>query len=885
MLSARIKIFLISLVAILGVGAIVSQWVTVQQPGVELVSHTINAEELTAERLVGQTFTAPFDHLSGIGIMFATYSGRNNTAPIEFHLRSSINSVQDIRTVDIDPKELGDNQIHQLFFDPILDSAGKSFFFYVVSPTGSAGNAVTVDLNTTDPYPQGSAYLVRGPSTLLTQPTALAHGGKQTIDVVFTTYHEVPLRVGVINYAKATGKAIITTFSEQRGVYVLWLKLLVPAVILVGLGWWLATKTRTTQLTSRFVASVLVVLLVMGVLFRLLYAVDLPMTNDEGNYLYDAYALRQGILAGGDGYVKAPLVIGWIALWQFVLGNTILAGRLASIAAAVLMAVPLYFIGRSLGDKRIGLMVAALWLFAGAPTVASIYVHTQALALLFGVTGVALIWTAVRQDRSLVMRFVLGGVLLGLGVASRKSILALGLLPLAILLLESKTFKLRVQRLWYVGVGFVAVLVVLFGFAYLVYGVEGVIEVIGINSAEDGITAVNPDEIDQIRAYSIRGVTPFFREALILFGLGLLGWGVLLEQFLRRVLHKLLSGNSSRGARRWLDNVLPKLGWSLPLLGLWWGWQFFFEYEGEVFHQFGGMTWLWYSIVGWFVILILWPRPQAEMAKIFTDTIVPYSTQPKVTKTAVSGESVSVQQFRDLPIRWRFLSCTVPLLWLFGLYVFYTNWIKFHANYLIEFLVPTVLLAGTGVVLVLARLNNTTGFQVRSEGVHAILRRCLLAAFSLTVIWGLLISSFITVTVPHTGTFNLGALEEAAAWMQQNIPANDSVFTGAAAVPYLAGYRTTLDIAHPRWYAYQFTRENTARLNTFLPPIDVMLDAYRNASWFILDSQTGFSFLMEYTAIEAGLERDWVQVHEIENGSNPLMFYQRIRPATEGRLK
>jgi len=39
--------------------------------------------------------------------------------------------------------------------------------------------------------------------------------------------------------------------------------------------------------------------MIMGVLFRLMYAVELPATNDEGNYLYDARTLLQGQLAGG----------------------------------------------------------------------------------------------------------------------------------------------------------------------------------------------------------------------------------------------------------------------------------------------------------------------------------------------------------------------------------------------------------------------------------------------------------------------------------------------------------------------------------------------------------------------------------------------------------
>jgi len=96
-------------------------------------------------------------------------------------------------------------------------------------------------------------------------------------------------------------------------------------------------------------------------------------------------------------------------------------------------------------------------------------------------------------------------------------------------------------------------------------------------------------------------------------------------------------------------------------------------------------------------------------------------------------------------------------------------------------------------------------------------------------------------------------------------------------VPYLSGHRTALDIAHPRWYAYEFTRKDTDRLNTFLPSAETMVQAFREAEWFLLDKQTGFSFLMEYSEIEGALEAEFVAAKGIENGSNTLTFYRRIK--------
>jgi hypothetical protein len=129
----------------------------------------------------------------------------------------------------------------------------------------------------------------------------------------------------------------------------------------------------------------------------------------------------------------------------------------------------------------------------------------------------------------------------------------------------------------------------------------------------------------------------------------------------------------------------------------------------------------------------------------------------------------------------------------------------------------------------------------------------------------------------HTGTFDQKAVKDAAAWARQHIPSEDRIFTGAAVVPYISGHRISADIAHPRWYAYEFTRTDTNRLNTFLPSAQEMVESFRQAPWLLMDEQTRFSFVQEYPEIEQAIPRDFVPVKEFENLSNTLTFYQRVR--------
>jgi len=817
---------LVVLVLVAGGGVLAGELVPVREAGERQGEYTANTGELLPGSLVGQTFVAGKDALSGVAVMLATYSGRVKDGQVELHLRRSVDDRQDQRVARADVSELGDNQFYRFEFEPVDVSSGQTFFFFVVSSGSVPGGAVTVDIDGRDPYPKGSAYLVRNGKSGGIDAAVLARSGKQTIDMAFETYYTVSLRVAAVNKIVAAGSTFVKTWDEQRGKYIVWAKVGAPAVLLLAMLLSLQSLVKKPR-------SVLLVLFVLAVAVRLMYAVELPLTNDEGNYLYDARTLLEGKLAGGDGYVKAPLVVAWVTLWQILAGQTILAGRLASVIIGAATLFPLYILGRELGGKRAGLIAAGAWALLGVTTVYNIYVHTQPMALFFGVSGLAVLLATLRgrlQRRQLWL--FASGVLLGLGVVSRKSILALGLVPLMLISAESRGWRRRGQDLVVVGLGFLLVVGLFLAGSTAVYGSEGFWEALGANSAEDGITAVDPAEIEQVRAYSIRGMTPFFRESLPLILLAMMGLGIVLESLVTRGLNFLVAYPSpldklGAAAHTYSSKISPlvtKTVWIVPLIIFWWAWGFFSEYEGGSVMVFG-MRQLWYVMAGVLVLVAVLSRGR------------------------VSGK------------RGRGSAVLVPVLWVGGLVFFYTNWIKFHANYIGEFLPPLVLLAGLAAPVLRQR-------KVRWLVVPVLL-------------WALFVSGYVTLVFEHTGTFDLKAVREAADWAKASIPAEKSIFTGAAIVPYLSGHHTALNIAHPRWYAYEFTRRDPKRLNTFLPPAEEMTQAFREAEWFLLDQQTSFSFFMEYAEIEAGVERDFAAIKGISNGSNTLTFYRRIKLSSQ----
>lgn len=871
--------------------SLVAQVMTVPVVGFQQPDYTTNVGEITSDVVVGQTFVAEHDNLSGIAVMFATYSGRSTTTGVEFHLRELVDSHEDLRRQIVEARDLRDNQFYRFSFEPIPNSRERTFFFYVVSPRGAAGNAVTVDVDSRDPYHRGSAYIAHRAASALTDSSILARSGKPTLDLAFATYHTVPVRVAVARTISSIGRAFVLSWPENQSRYLLWAKVAIPAALFLGFLFLVlqrSTLERVFRVSPRIVVVWLLVLIfALGMGLRLVYALTLPVTYDEGNYLYDAWALLHGRLAGGDGYVKAPLVIVWVALWQLVFDNTLLAGRFSSVLIGTCILYPLYFLGRELGGRATGLIAAAMWSFFGVTTVFTIYVHTQPLALFFGTAGLAVLLVAIQNAASLVTAsalgrqparekwFVVAGVLLGLGVISRKSVLALGLVPLLLITVESASVRERMRHLVGIGVGFLAVIIAFLAFSSWIYGEEGFWEALGANSAEDGLTAVDPVEQEQVRAYSLRGITPFFRESLPLILFAVIGFGVTLETAASRLV------DAVRYRFRWslplqFDYLLPKIAWGAPFGLYWWAWWFFSEYEGSRFMVFG-MNMLWYVMAAVVFLAAVLPRARDEYA-------VPVDTIQK-SNSGVFLRSVPHNIF--LGTAWRLSVETprralyyvtavgLPALWLSGLIFFYVQWIKFHANYIAEFLPPLVVLAASGVQVLWQRLVNLD-IAYLGMSVSGALRGLLAVLLAVVLFWTMFTTSFVTYVYEHTGTFQLQAVSEAAAWARKNIPRDDVIFTGAALIPYVSGHRVALDIAHPRWYAYQFTRDDPQRLATFLPSVSEMVSAFEAAPWFLLEQQTEFSFFMEYPAIQEAVGRDFERVQGISNGDNTLTFYRRV---------
>lgn len=782
-------------------------------------TYTDHVGEIHGALEVGQTFESSRPFLSGVAFQVATYSNRKATGEVIFELRRSPGDSAVLRTVRVPTSQFRDHAWHTFAFEPIADSSKQTYYASLRSPLAHPGDAITLDFSADDPYfkeRQLGLFIFRdGQRT----PEAVQRVERPSADLAFAVFHRISLweraRLATFDVADVLRR-------ETRRVTVLSLAGLAAVVLAVTALGPSVVFSRLTRRPARLYA-LMVFLLLLGLFFRLQYAQRLPVTNDEGSMLYDAWAFSQGRLPGGDGVLKTPTVVQALAaVLRFIPEPTLLMSRLMSIVAGLLTLAPLLVLGRTVrGERGHSLRVAGLWLLAAVPAIFSVYLHAQPFQLLLLTSGLALFaWSFQNpvQDRgSRLSRHwsaaVLSGVFLALAFGARKTSLA-GMLPaLGMLALSTLPWRARLRTLAWVLLGFLAT----FGGLTLElgnwYGTPGVRYFLGIEVA--GIDPNTTASAEERRSALINGVLPIFREGLPILFLALIGLGASVERLLAAV---------PRSAK-W-----SRLGWLIPLAAVWFGGRFLLEHERS--EHFAFALWPFLLVMGAAVVIL--------------------------AVSARDSRPVTEDEFPQ-PRRMILYAVGIPLLWLAGTTLLYASWIKFTANYLAEFLPPLVLLAALGGAWLAAEYRR---------------RLPVLVLLGALVAWGAYASARSGYVFEHTGTFDRSSLEEAAAILRRQAPKDEPILTAAVAIPVLSGHRALLDVAHPTHYAYGYIEPHVR--NIYMAPSEAMVAAVLSrVRWVVFERLTAFSYFREYPEIEQLVTEEFEPIAEIENLSNPITILRR----------
>lgn len=146
---------------------------------------------------------------------------------------------------------------------------------------------------------------------------------------------------------------------ERRTLFVL-----IPLGLLT-LALWFPYSWAKSKGFKRFTRGqvLLLILLVSAFLIRMYYATVSNLLLDEGQWIYDARLLSDGLIPFVDWTTRAPLLLGFLAASIKVFGYNLIAGSLVSIFFTILTGYLLYRVGNELYSKRVGLIACALYLF------------------------------------------------------------------------------------------------------------------------------------------------------------------------------------------------------------------------------------------------------------------------------------------------------------------------------------------------------------------------------------------------------------------------------------------------------------------------------------------------------------------------------------------
>lgn len=194
-------------------------------------------------------------------------------------------------------------------------------------------------------------------------------------------------------------------------------------------------KTIASKGIKRFSRGQLLLLafLVSAFLIRLYYAAVSNVDLDEGQFIYDARLLGDGMIPFVDWTTRAPLLLGFLAASIEVFGYNLMAGKLVSIFFTILTGYLLYQVGKELYSKRVGLIACALYLFMPFVIFSTIIIKTEPAQAFFIVLSMYMLILGLKRGQN--RFFFLNGLFIALAfLIRRSSLIYLPLEPLFLLL-------------------------------------------------------------------------------------------------------------------------------------------------------------------------------------------------------------------------------------------------------------------------------------------------------------------------------------------------------------------------------------------------------------------------------------------------------------------
>lgn len=159
----------------------------------EYFRETLNLE---AGVKIGQTFKAEHNNLNMIKVVGDNMKLKNEDKII-FHLRE-LGQEKDLAVINFNGGNIGENFVLRLQFEPIKDSAGKNFYFYLDDKESKSMTPIGFRYSEANVYSWGEAMVNDNPVAG---------------DLFFRTYYRVSLKEGILGSLSD----FQTKFLQEKG--------------------------------------------------------------------------------------------------------------------------------------------------------------------------------------------------------------------------------------------------------------------------------------------------------------------------------------------------------------------------------------------------------------------------------------------------------------------------------------------------------------------------------------------------------------------------------------------------------------------------------------------------------------------------------------------
>lgn len=164
----------------------------------------------------------------------------------------------------------------------------------------------------------------------------------------------------------------------------------------------------------------IVLILVISAVVRFYYAQNIIVINaDEGNYLYDAYLISKGLTPFKDFLTRSPAFVYMLSFFVGALGNTLIAGRLLSIIAALTTTYFIFKIGTELYKPNIGLLASLIYAIAPFSVFWHSSVITEPVQVMWVTLAMYSLVKGLKDDDK--KYYILNGLFISIAFLTRRS--------------------------------------------------------------------------------------------------------------------------------------------------------------------------------------------------------------------------------------------------------------------------------------------------------------------------------------------------------------------------------------------------------------------------------------------------------------------------------